>query len=314
LLVSPSEIYTKAAFENEAEIERVVQDYAEQLFGASIVYLPQTRLSTIGGRGTVPDAIVVDVASGEWYLVEAERGVHGTWEHIAPQVSRHLAAVAAPQSMEILIRLVLDQLRSDEEIKGAFRDAGISELEAHGRLQTIFRTPPTVAIPIDFVPKDLTEWIRSLRNVVKIWVIEKFVLTTDSSRVLYSLPDEGFPTLSTSSGPTGAAGEIRATGSQPLQELIAAMPNLVGSRLKLEYGPRGSERRTFEGVLRSNGIEVDGKIFSPSYAAVYCIQKAGSPRKTANGWTMWRAEGGELLVDLYNRIRSDEAEASPPPA
>jgi hypothetical protein len=80
------------------------------------------------------------------------------------------------------------------------------------------------------------------------------------------------------------------------------------SRKPAEIGhrPRGSERRTFEGILRLDGIEVDGKVFSPSYAAVHCIQKAGSSRKTANGWVMWRTESGELLVDLYNRIRRME--------
>jgi hypothetical protein len=82
------------------------------------------------------------------------------------------------------------------------------------------------------------------------------------------------------------------------------MPSLVGTRLKLEYGPRGTERKTFEGLLRADGVEVDGKLFSPSYAAVHCMQKAGSARKTANGWVMWRTEAGELLIDLYNRVRS----------
>lgn len=299
----------KAAFTDEAEIEGVVQTYAEQLFGTSIVYLPQTRISTIGGRGTVPDAIVLDIASNEWYLVEAERAIHGTWEHIAPQVARHLAAVAAPHTTEILIRLALDQLRSNAEVREVFREVGVSELEIHGRLLTILRKPPTIAIPIDALPKDLAEWVQTLRNVVKIWVIEKYVSTLDPGRMLYSLPDENFPTISTSAATRGAVNEIRTSGSQPLQELITAMPGLVGARLKLEYGRRGAERRTFEGVLRSEGVEVDGKVFSPSYAAVLCMKKAGSTRNTANGWAMWRTEEGSYLTDLYDRLRSDQAQS-----
>ncbi len=62
MLVSQSESYLKAAFTDEAEIERVVEMYAEQIFGSSIVYLSQTRISTMGGRGTVPDAIMLDIA------------------------------------------------------------------------------------------------------------------------------------------------------------------------------------------------------------------------------------------------------------
>ena len=62
-------------------------------------------------------------------------------------------------------------------------------------------------------------------------------------------------------------------------------------------------KRTFEGTVRQNGIEVDGRVFSPSLAAVYCIQKAGSPRKTANGWTMWKTEDGVLLDTLYRKLK-----------
>lgn len=247
MLVGQSESYLRAPFAGEAEIERVVQTYAEQLFGSSIIYLPQTRISTIGGRGTVPDAIVIDVETGEWYIVEAERAVHGTWEHIAPQVSRQLAAVAAPQTAEVIVQLALDHLRTSSEAREMFREVGVSELEAHGRLQSILRRPPTIAIPIDAIPKDLSEWARTLRNNVKIWVIEKYVSASDAARVLYSLPDENLPTLSTSAASTGTLSEVRSAGSQPWQELLAAMPQLVGQPVSLEYGPRGGQRQTFEG-------------------------------------------------------------------
>jgi hypothetical protein len=57
MLVNDTDQFLKTNFENEAEIERVVQQYAQQLFGGSIIYLPQTRLSTVGGRGSIPDAL-----------------------------------------------------------------------------------------------------------------------------------------------------------------------------------------------------------------------------------------------------------------
>jgi hypothetical protein len=92
MLINDSQQLVKTSFDGEAEIESVVQKYAEQLFGSSIIYLPQTRISTLGGKNTIPDAIVIDIQSEEWFIVEAERAVHGTWEHIAPQVSRQLAS------------------------------------------------------------------------------------------------------------------------------------------------------------------------------------------------------------------------------
>lgn len=41
MLVRSSELFVRAAFMDGAEIEDVVQTYAEQLFGSSIIYLPQ---------------------------------------------------------------------------------------------------------------------------------------------------------------------------------------------------------------------------------------------------------------------------------
>ena len=57
MLVGPTEQLIRTAFVNEAELEAVVVDFADLLFGASTIYLPQTRIATIGGRGTVPDAV-----------------------------------------------------------------------------------------------------------------------------------------------------------------------------------------------------------------------------------------------------------------
>ena len=40
--------YTTVPFEDEAEIERVVQENAELLFGAYALLIPQARIATLG--------------------------------------------------------------------------------------------------------------------------------------------------------------------------------------------------------------------------------------------------------------------------
>ena len=240
MLVNSTEQFVRTSFVNEAEIESIVQQYAEQLFGSSIVYLPQARLSTAGGRGTVPDAIVIDVEREEWFIVEAERASHGTWEHIAPQVSRQLAAVGSPASREIILHLALDLIRQSPNLRQMFVELGIGEIEIHGRLQRILQKAPTVAIPIDGIPKDLREWVQTLRNTVKIWVLEKFVSANDQSRLFYSIPDENLPTLSTAPADPGAVATVRGSASQLWEELLEAMPELIDEPVLLEYGPRGA--------------------------------------------------------------------------
>ena len=147
MLVGTTARLIKTPFRDEAEIEEVVQKYAQYLFGSSIIYLPKGKIATVGGRGTIPDGFVIDVQSEEWFIVEAERAIHGTWEHIAPQVSKQLAAVETAETREAILKLALQQLKGDKKLKEIFTELGIDELGIHGKLQTILRKPPTIAIP-----------------------------------------------------------------------------------------------------------------------------------------------------------------------
>lgn len=312
MLINDNEQFIKAQFDNEAEIDDVVRKYSEQLFGSGSIYLPKAKISTSGGRGTIPDAFVIDIQSEEWYIVEAERAIHGTWEHIAPQISKQLAAVGSLDSRELILQLALDVIRSKPSLSEMFREIGIDTLEIHGKLQRILRNLPTIAIPIDRIPKDLTDWVQTLKNNTKIWVIEKYVSMNDPNRILYSIPDDNLPTITTTSSEGTILSAVRRTSSQPFQELLDAGLLSEGQNLLLDYGPRGGERKTFSGTVRKEGIEVDGTVYSPSYAAVSCIQKTGSHRTTANGWIMWRTNKGEYLNELYTKLENEESDTTQP--
>ena len=155
MIVAGANKYFRAPFNDEAEIETVVKDYAEYLFGSSIVFIPKSKITTMGGTGTIPDGFVVDVESEEWFMVEAELVSHGTWQHIAPQISKQLAAVDSQATRDSILDIALDLVKSDKDAAGVFADLDIAQLDIHGKLQTILRKSPTIAIPIDGVPSDL---------------------------------------------------------------------------------------------------------------------------------------------------------------
>ena len=307
VLVSKTEQYYKTPFDSEAELEQVVSDYSEQLFGANALFLPKAKISTLGGAGTIPDGFAIDIESGDWYIVEAELASHGIWQHIAPQISKQIAALDAPKTREAILALALNAITENEQHQEAIAELGIADIAIHGYLQAILKQPPVIAIPIDSVPRDLESWASSLRFDVRIWVIEKYV-TLDGERILYSLPEESSPTVATEV-PTGSgSAKITIRSSQPYQDVISAGLLGVGQKIVMKYGPRGSSKQIFHGVLREAGVELDGRIMSLSAAAVYCMQKAGSHRHTANGWKKWRTEDGETLNEVYNQFYSREAE------
>lgn len=305
MLIGSNYKYTKVAFKDEGEIEDIVMKNAELLFGAYAVFLPKAKISTIGGTGTIPDGIVIDLESKEWYVVEVERASHGTWEHIAPQVSKQLTAILKKGTLDKIVDLAIEQLKNSDSLKNAIiGELKIREMEIHGQINDILKKPPIVAIPIDEVPVDLTEWAKTLKNVVKVWKIEK-LSRVDGDDVMYSFPDDAIPDLNTSTEES-AVSESNRAGGELLRKVIKGGLLRIGETLTLEYGPRGQKKQKFNAIVREDGMEVDGKVYSPSYAAVVCMRKAGSDRSTANGWSMWKNSKGELLDDLYKRLPADK--------
>ena len=96
-----------------------------------------------------------------------------------------------------------------------------------------------------------------------------------------------------------------------LSDLLGRGLLCVGEKLTMSWKPKGGDKRVFEGLVRDGGeIEVSGKLFtSPSYAALYALQSAGSSRTTQNGWVAWKTQDGVFLSSLRDQYL--EALASP---
>ena len=58
--MTSSKKFRKGGFDSEEELENVVKDFYEILFGEYSIYLPQHYVVTSGGFGSVPDAFVLN--------------------------------------------------------------------------------------------------------------------------------------------------------------------------------------------------------------------------------------------------------------
>jgi hypothetical protein len=66
-------------FDNEQELEEVVLANSEYFFGPSSILIPKKLIKTRDSFGTIPDGFAVDLASRNWYIVEAELIHHNLW-------------------------------------------------------------------------------------------------------------------------------------------------------------------------------------------------------------------------------------------
>ena len=297
--------FIKSPFESEAELERVVRDNYEYLFGPDSFYLPKTLIKTADGAGTIPDGFAIDIGERKWYIVEAELGHHDVWNHIAKQVSKQIVASLQLTTKQKLEDISAAMYETDAYTKEKFNALGITSVNVRKVIRDILQDDPIIGIPIDSIPNDLKDWARQQRHKVKLWIVSKFVGLNNSTNVVYEFPEEFKPVLDTEqeAEPPNTNPEINRYDVE-ISDLIEAGLLSAGERLIMIYKPRNGEQKRYESTITSDSsIEILGQVFSsPSYAALAGIQDAGSDRKTVNGWVSWRTTNGKTLADLRDQF------------
>ncbi|PAU95370.1 hypothetical protein CK503_04025 [Aliifodinibius salipaludis] len=309
MLILNDKKFIKSPFDNEAELEQVIIDNYEHIFGPSSIYLPKKKIKTGDGAGTIPDGFAIDLASQKWYLVEAELLHHTVWNHIAPQVSKQVIASLQPYSKKVIQDLAVETYSSDETTKEKFQELGIKELNVRKVIQDILEKEPVIGVPIDNISSDLKEWARTLKYNVKLWVISKFVEFKNSSNVVYEFPEEFKPEVDTEKEEgVDKSGQEITRYDVSISDLIEAGLISVNEQLNMDYKPRNGEQKRYSALVHDDGsLELLGQKFSsPSYAALAGIQDAGSDRQTVNGWTSWKTKEGNLIADLREEYLQEE--------
>jgi hypothetical protein len=305
MLIFKDTKFIKSPFDSEAELEQVIVDNYEYLFGPTSFYLPKAKIKTADGVGTIPDGFAIDIGQKKWYLVEAELMHHSVWNHIAPQVTKQLLASQQAITKRTLVDLAVSQYKADPYTKEKFDDLNISEINVRQVVGDILETDPIIGVPIDGVTNDLRDWARTLKYKVKLWVVSKFVELNKPTNIVFEFPEEFKPELDTEeeSQPQKPNTEIAQYDVELIDLINAGLIN-VADKLIMSYKPRNGQQKKYEAkILEDGSLEVLGQTFSaPSYAALAGIQDAGSDRKTVNGWTSWKTSGGQTLADLRDKL------------
>jgi hypothetical protein len=295
MLIINNTQFIEAEFISEQELEDVVIENYEQIFGPSSIFLPKKLIKTADGSGTIPDGFAIDLESRVWYLMEAELAKHSVWSHIAPQVSKQVIAASQTESRKRIIELAIDQFEAQENTQEKFRDLSIKEIHVRAVLDEILDKDPIIAIPIDRISNDLKQWTDTLKYQVKLWLINKFVQFGNESNVGYQFPDEFRPNFDTTESKNEGDRKI-ASYDVSIEDLIIAGKLIANEKLTMIYKPKNGSKKTYHATIREDGqLDMLGQIFrAPSYAALAGIKDAGSDRDTVNGWNVWKFKGKTL--------------------
>ncbi|KUG07212.1 DUF4357 domain-containing protein [Solirubrum puertoriconensis] len=313
MLIFATRKYLKTPFKNEAELEQVVINNYEYLFGPDSFYLPKTKIRTADGLGTIPDVFAIDIGQRKWYIVEAELGHHDVWNHIAKQVSKQIVASQQTSTKRILEDAAV-KLYSDvnSQTKEKFDNLNINSVDVRKIVSEILNQDPVIGIPIDFIPNDLSDWARQQKLKLKLWTLSKFVELGDPNNIIYEFPEEFKPTIDIEEEEKykTLSGSLSKNNIE-IFDLIAAGYIQPFDKLFMTYKPKNGSQNKYEAVIQDDGsLAVLGQVFtSPSYAALAGIKNAGSNRQTVNGWTAWKTINGELIADLRDKLLSTHLKA-----
>lgn len=305
MLIFKDTKFIKSPFDSEAELEQVIVDNYEYLFGPDSFYLPKTMIKTADGAGTIPDGFAIDLGAKQWYIVEAELGHHDVWRHIAQQVSKQIVASLQPSTKQKLEDISAQMYLDDEYTREKFSSLGIESVDVRKVIREILKGDPIIGIPIDNIPNDLKDWARQQRLKVKLWIVSKFVQLNNKENIIYEFPEEFQPALDTEEEDKPQKANAKYTRYDiNIVDLIEADLISIGDVLTMTYKPKGGRAKQFYAtVLEDGALELlDQQFSSPSNAAVAGIQAAGSDRKTVNGWTSWKNSDNKTLADLREQL------------
>lgn len=306
MIIGDKKEYSIIAFRDEEEIEEFVSNHIEWFFGNGALLLPKIVITTVEDFATIPDGIVINFDTGRWYILEVEKASHGIYDHIIPQITKQIIALDNKQMRRKVILLATEYIRNDAARRQSLTaSVGGDEMSIQGKIdEVINETNPGIAIPIDEDSEDLRHWAGMQRFPVLIWPISKYL--SKAGDVLYEIPDDAVENAPKISG--GRTSGIVYGKGELLRLLFDGKYLSDGQHVQMTYGPKGAKKMTFDGWVYSDGIALDkdGEHFSPSRAAVYCIEKTGSRAKAADGWIQWYTDDNKSLDDLsveYERTK-----------
>ena len=152
--------YIQYQYKNELEIEDMIFEHHEYIFGEDSLLLSKRKIKTNSGISTIPDAFVISLDDKRWYLIEVELKNHPLYEHIVPQISKFNTAIKNSDSQKKLIKMIYDEIKDDPQKNLIFQLKQIKEVFKY--ITEILESKPQIIILIDGKNDELEEVCDSL--------------------------------------------------------------------------------------------------------------------------------------------------------
>lgn len=285
---------------NEDELEQMVKEHAQEIFGDSSIYLDiRCKLTSRAGVGSIPDGYVIVLSSPQqWHIVEVELSSHQLYEHIVPQVSKFISGIANPATRNQIVSVIYNEINENDFWKSAVKKAIGSE-EIYKFVSELISKPPCVTIVIEKKTSELDDALSAI-NCPEKKVVEFRTFRRENADAVHTHLFEPIIQPKPAIRPQRVIPpeEEKEEGSQiagrvPFEELVAA-GLLKDGQILYFFNTRlfNDEKARIMASQNQVRYETDGKLYSVSALAKNLLVKHGfiNAQTAVKGPLYWKTE------------------------
>lgn len=154
--------------ENEAVLERRIEDNYRSIFGEHSFYFPKKKIRSKAGIGTIPDAyLIIPERKLRWCILEVELASHSVYNHVFPQLTKFRRAIEDGVSRKKIRDFFYDTITADKVLEAQFRKQ-IGTGEIHKTLSDMMDEKPLIVVAIDQRTEELKEALLDFGGEVKV--------------------------------------------------------------------------------------------------------------------------------------------------
>lgn len=216
----------------EDELEQIVKEHAQDVFGEQSIYLDmRQKLKSGVGTGSIPDGFVIIFGdSPHWRIVEVELSSHPLHDHIVAQVGRFISGIENPRTQNNIVNAIYDEITKDNFLKLRLQKS-IGLVDIHRFLADLVSKLPILTIIIEKASLELSEALKILRYPQEIKVVEfqtfvregvGFTVHAHIFEPLHKRVITPEPKISSVTPPVSPSGKREIASKVTFQELVSA--------------------------------------------------------------------------------------------
>ncbi|MFQ6086461.1 MAG: hypothetical protein ACE5OV_00290 [Candidatus Bathyarchaeia archaeon] len=146
--------YTPYTYNSEKELEDMVIEHFEEIFGENAMFFDKQTMETEAGIRAKNDGVIISLDENKWYVLEVELATHPIYEHIITQITKFKNAHKHLETRKRIVNAIFYAIKRDP-IKNAIFESKIKDI--HKFLTDLIDSDPTIAIVIDSKTRELEE-------------------------------------------------------------------------------------------------------------------------------------------------------------